>query len=338
MKMMTKAILAFAAGLLAAGCQVKTVVPIDREKLAAFAPLPPRIADGDNPITAPKVDLGRMLYYETALSRDGSLSCNSCHNLYSYGADTAPVSTGFKGQRGNRQSPTVYHAAGHIAQFWDGRATTVEEQAKGPILNPVEMAMPDERTVVRRLSAIPAYRVAFRRAFPGEAQPISFDNVARAIGAFERGLVTPSRWDAYLRGADEALTTAEKKGLRLFLSSGCQICHSGAYLGGQSFQKAGLVKPWPNLTDPGRAAVTRRAEDQGVFKVPSLRNVGKTGPYFHDGRTTSLTSAVSMMSQYQLGKELTTDQVASMTVWLESLTGSIPEDYVWPPTAVVESQ
>ena len=304
---------------------------IDSIHLAQFAPLPDSISTPDNPLTEAKVNLGRMLFYETRLSRDHDISCNSCHSLTAYGVDHQAVSTGTQGQRGTRNSPTVYNAAGHVAQFWDGRAATVEEQAKGPILNPIEMAMPSDRALLAELAAIPAYREAFRRAFPGEANPVTYDNVGRAIAAFERGLVTPSRWDALLKGNQNALTPAEQAGFNTFVEAGCVSCHSGAYVGGQMYQKAGLVAPWPDRSDPGRSAVTHQAADEMVFKVPSLRNIAMTAPYFHTGGTPSLGAAVRMMGRYQLGRELSDAQVESIVSYLHALTGTIPTGYVEPP-------
>jgi cytochrome c peroxidase len=304
---------------------------LDSMRLAQFAPLPDSIPTPNNPITDAKVSLGRTLFYETRLSRDHDLSCNSCHDLTAYGVDHRAVSTGALGQHGTRNAPTVYNAAGHFAQFWDGRAPTVEEQAKGPILNPVEMAMPSDRALLTELAAIPAYRAAFRRAFPGEANPVTYDNVGAAIAAFERRLVTPSRWDALLKGNENALTPAEKEGFNTFVEAGCVSCHNGAYVGGQMYQKAGLVTPWPDRADPGRVAVTHQAADTMVFKVPSLRNIAMTAPYFHNGGTSSLDTAVRMMSRYQLGRDLTNAQVASIVTYLKALTGEIPEGYVAVP-------
>jgi cytochrome c peroxidase len=306
---------------------------LDSMRLAQFAPLPDSIPTPNNPITEAKVSLGRTLFYETRLSRDHDLSCNSCHDLTTYGVDHRAVSTGAMGQHGTRNAPTVYNAAGHFAQFWDGRAPTVEEQAKGPILNPVEMAMPSDRALLTELAAIPAYREAFRRAFPGETNPVTYDNVGAAIAAFERRLVTPSRWDALLKGNDNALTPAEKEGFNTFVEAGCVSCHNGAYLGGQMYQKAGLVTPWPDRADPGRVAVTHQPSDTMVFKVPSLRNIAMTAPYFHNGGTASLDEAVRMMGRYQLGRDLTDAQVVSIVTYLRTLTGAIPTGTIAaPPT------
>ena len=313
-----------------------STVRLDSTQLAQFAALPDSMTTTDNPITQAKVDLGRMLFHETRLSRDHDLSCNSCHNLAQYGVDHAAVSTGAQGQHGKRNSPTVYNAAGHFAQFWDGRARDVEEQAKGPILNPVEMAMPSDRALLLELAAIPAYRDAFARAFPGEANPVTYDNVGRAIGAFERQLVTPSRWDALLKGDQNALTPAEKQGFTDFVEAGCVSCHNGAYLGGQMYQKAGVVTPWPDRSDPGRVGVTHRSADSMVFKVPSLRNIAMTGPYFHNGGTASLEDAVRMMGHYQLGRDLTAAQVQSIVTYLRTLTGTLPQGIVAPPQPVRE--
>jgi cytochrome c peroxidase len=277
------------------------------------------------------VALGRMLYFEKRLSKNGSQACNSCHPLDQYGADGQATSAGHDGTRGTRNSPTVYHASGSFAQFWDGRAIDVEEQAKGPILNPVEMGMKDAAHVEGVLRAIPGYQAAFKQAFPGEAQPVTYANVGKAIGAFERGLVTPSRWDRFLNGDKTALSDAEVEGLRVFTNVGCMVCHTGEYLGGSMFEKVGAVEPWPNQRDAGRFEVTKDERDRMVFKVPTLRNVGKTGPYFHDGSGKTLPEAVQMMGRHQLGLELSETEIASITTWLHSLTGDLPTSYIQAP-------
>lgn len=293
--------------------------------------LPDVMTSEKNEVTAAKIDLGRMLFYDPRLSKAGDVSCNSCHDLQNYGVDGKPVSTGHTGLKGNRNSPTVYHAAGHLAQFWDGRALDVEEQAKGPVLNPVEMAMGSDREVAERLRAIPGYVVAFRRAFPDAAEPVTFDNMALAIGAFERKLVTPSRWDRFLAGDRTALTAEEMNGHHEFMHSGCATCHNGPYVGGRMFQKLGVEKAWPATSDAGRFQVTHAAADRMVFKVPSLRNVEKTSPYFHDGSVGTLDEAVRLMGEYQLQAKLDSAQVHGIVVWLRSLTGEIPREYVRAP-------
>jgi len=289
--------------------------------------LPQEMSSDANPITEAKVNLGRMLFYDPRLSKGRNVSCNSCHSLQDYGVDGEPVSSGHLGQVGNRNSPSVYHAAGHIAQFWDGRAADVEEQAKGPVLNPIEMAMTSEAEVVATLRSIPGYRAAF----PVSAEPVTFDNMARAIGAFERKLVTPSRWDHFLNGERSALKPEEMAGHHEFMHQGCAGCHNGPYIGGRMFQKLGAEKPWPAATDLGRIEVTKNDADRMVFKVPSLRNVEKTGPYFHDGKVTTLDDAVRMMGLYQLNTKLEDRQVKQIVAWLETLTGEIPSEYIRAP-------
>lgn len=312
-------------------CERQRAVPIDSAQLAVFAPLPASMPSEANPSTPAKVDLGWRLYYETQLSSTGTQSCNSCHMLDAYGADDRSVSTGVTGQQGGRNAPTVYNAAGHLAQFWDGRAPDVEQQAKGPILNPIEMGMSSPAKVLARLAAIKGYRQAFQAAFPGEADPLTYDNVGKAIGAFERQLATPSRWDQYLKGDRAALSPAEQQGLREFLNAGCQGCHNGPYMGGRTFQRIGLVQPWPNTRDLGRYAVTRQPADSFVFKVPSLRNIAKTGPYFNDGSVATLDEAVRLMARHQLGKALADSQVTSIVTFLQALTGDVPQRYVVAP-------
>jgi len=305
--------------------------PSPRALAAAFQPLPKVMGTPEQTPEA-RVELGRLLYHDPRLSKSHQVSCNSCHVLARWGVDNEPTSPGHKGQRGGRNSPTVFNAAGHFAQFWDGRAKDVEEQAKGPVLNPVEMAMPEAPVVEATLRSIPGYRPLFEKAFPGQAEPITFDNIAIAIGAFERTLVTPSRFDKYLAGDDTALTEEEKRGLVLFVQTGCTTCHAGAYLGGQMFQKAGLVKPWPNQKDQGRYEVTKNEADRMLFKVPSLRNVAKTAPYFHDGSVVSLEEAVKMMASHQLGRELSDADARTIVTFLESLTGEIPARLREAPT------
>jgi cytochrome c peroxidase len=299
--------------------------------MALFEPLNGAMPSEANPITLEKVSLGRMLYYEPRLSKSQQISCNTCHMLDKYGVDGEPTSDGHKGQKGDRNSPTVYNAAGHLAQFWDGRAADVEEQAKGPVLNPVEMAMPSEKVVIAVLKSMPEYVEAFKKAFPKDKDPITYDNMAKAIGAFERGLVTPSRWDKFLRGDRAALTDEEKAGFNTFVQSGCQTCHQGVLVGGTLFQKLGAAMPWPDSSDPGREKVTKNAADRMVFKVPSMRNVEKTAPYYHDGKVRTLDEAISLMALHQVDEKLTEAQVKSIVAWLRTLTGEIPEDYIKEP-------
>ncbi len=306
-------------------------VQVNAEALKLFAPLPAVMNSPDNVVTDAKVKLGRILYYDPRLSANQKISCNTCHPLDAYGAESKRVSTGHKNQQGNRNAPTVYNAAGHFVQFWDGRAPTVEEQAKGPITNPVEMAMPSNAAAVQVIKSMPEYIALFQTAFPNDKDPVTYDNMALAIGAFERGLVTPSRWDAFLEGDQSALTGSEKSGFNTFAATGCQWCHNGAYVGGSAYQKLGVMKPWPKQTDQGRYQVTKEEVDKMVFKVPSLRNIKKTGPYFHDGSVSTLEQAIRNMAVHQRGVELTDAQIKSIETWMGSLTGEIPMSYIKLP-------
>jgi cytochrome c peroxidase len=289
----------------------------------AFAPLPDNAATAEYPLTPERVALGKKLYFDTRLSKNNKMSCNTCHKLETFGVDNEPTSPGHLGKRGGRNSPSVYNAALHMTQFWDGRAKDVEAQALGPILNPGEMGMPSEAAVLEKLKSDPKTVAEFAAAFPGEADPLTYTNLGKAIGAFERTLLTPSRFDQYLKGDEAALTDAEKAGGRLFVQTGCTACHMGATIGGQIYQKLGLVKDYPTK-DMGRFEVTKSEADRKMFKVPSLRNVAKTGPYFHDGSVKTLNEAISQMGEYQLGKKLSKEEVESIALFLGSLTGTPP--------------
>ncbi len=298
-----------------------------------FGTLPEVAENKNNPITPEKVALGKKLYFETKLSKNGNQSCNTCHNLDTYGVDRLPTSPGDgKGTLGTRNSPTTLNAALHIAQFWDGREPDVEAQAGGPILNPVEMGMPDEKTVVSRLSKIKEYREMFAKAFPEEKNPITYANLKKAIGAFERKLITPSKFDKFLAGDTKALNDKELKGLQLFIDKGCITCHSGKALGGNMFQKFGLYGDYWKLTksksiDKGKAEVTKKDADNYIFKTPSLRNVTETYPYFHDGSVKDLHKAIKIMGKLQVNKDLTDSEIQSITDFLETLTGEVPAEY-----------
>ncbi len=302
-----------------------------------FRPLSAHLESKSNPGSPEKVALGRMLYFDKRLSKNHDVSCNSCHGLTTYGVDNQMTSLGHKHQFGDRNSPSVYNAAGHFAQFWDGRAADVEAQAKGPVLNPVEMAMASEASVLAVLESIPGYVEAFQKAFPSDSSPVTYDNFAKAIGAFERNLVTPSPWDKFLTGDKSALTNQQKAGFNTFIAPGCGQCHQGEFVGGSMYEKLGKVEAWPDADDIGRAKVTNRETDRLSFKVPSLRNVAKTGPYFHDGSVATLPQAVQLMAKHQLGKNLSEREVASIVAWLESLTGELPLDYIREPALPASS-
>jgi len=298
--------------------------------VAIFGVLPKEAVSPDNAITPAKVELGRVLYYDPRLSKNQDVSCNTCHLLDRGGVDGKPTSTGHRGQHGERNAPTVYNAALQMAQFWDGRAANVEEQAKGPVLNPVEMAMASEAAVVSVLESIPGYAPLFAAAFPQDPHPISYDNMARAIGAFERTLVTPSPFDAFIAGDDGALTDAQLEGLAAFMSAGCITCHQGVGVGGGLYQKLGVIKPYPTQ-DPGRAKITGNEADRQVFKVPSLRNVAKTAPYLHDGSVAQLHDMIRIMAEYQLGLPTDDPRLDAIEVFLGSLTGSVDEASIAEP-------
>jgi len=278
-----------------------------------------------------RVALGRLLFHDPRLSKNREISCSTCHLLTRFGIDGKQTSTGVGGLRGKRNTPSVFNSATHIAQFWDGRAADVETQAVGPIMNPVEMAMPSEQALVDTLSAVPRYVELFGKAFPGDAKAISLKNVGEAIGAFERGLVTNSRWDKFIAGDRSALNQQEKRGLGVFMRRGCITCHAGPQVGGTSFQKVGVVVPWPNQTDQGRADITKFAPDRMVFKVPSLKNIAETGPYFHDGSTSNLEAAIKLMGHHQLGIELADDEVRAIAEWMRSMTGDPDPAYIGAP-------
>ncbi len=307
---------------------------------AFFKALPATADNVDNPITDDKVELGKMLYYDTRLSAKGNKSCNSCHDLQSFGVDNQRTSIGDNGKKGNRNSPTVFNAALHNMQFWDGRAKDVEEQAGMPILNSIEMGIPHKGVLVQRLAKVGRYQQLFAAAFPGEKTPLNYANLEKAIAAFERTLLTPSRFDTYMNGETTALTPEEKAGLVTFIKSGCSNCHNGVGIGGAQMQRFGLVTDYRTLTgstikDEGKLAITHKASDKDVFKVPGLRNIIGTYPYFHDGSIVQLDSAVKIMGKAQLNKELTREDVNRVMAFLSSLTGDIkPSAKNIPPELV----
>ena len=298
---------------------------------ATFKPLPD-LAEMQKvrPFTEEQVKLGQQLWYENRLSKGNTVSCNSCHNLATAGVDNMPTSAGHKSQFGARNSPTALNAALLGSQFWDGRAADVEEQAGGPLLNPVEMANATEADAAAKIAGIPEYQEKFKAAFP-EDGAVSFKNITTALGAFERTLLTPTRWDDYLKGNVSALSEQERKGVRAFMDNGCIACHNGVNLGGTMFQKFGLVDGpyWKHIDDPkhdkGRADVTKKAEDEFFFRVPGLRNVERTYPYFHNGSVWELDKAVNIMAKAQLGKTLAPEDTENIVAFLKALSGNVPE-------------
>jgi cytochrome c peroxidase len=320
---------------------VETAVSAEDEALLAqaqrfFQPLPDNAEVDYNPTNPEKVKLGHILYFDPNLSNEGNISCNSCHDLATFGVDRKPVSEGDDGSLGERNSPTVLNAALHIAQFWDGRAKDVEEQAGMPVLNPVEMQMASEEAVVERLQNNEMYVELFAKAFPDEESPVTYANMTKAIGSFERQLLTPSPWDEYLKGDHSALSEAQKEGLQIFMDANCTMCHIGNNLGGSMYMKFGLQHDYWEYTgsehiDSGKYTVTGSPGDMFVFKVPSLRNVAETYPYFHDGSVEDLSKAVEIMAITQLNKELTQDEIQKIVAFLKTLTGEIPEEYQKAP-------
>ncbi|MEI6859474.1 MAG: cytochrome-c peroxidase [Shewanella sp.] len=276
-------------------------------------------------ITAPeKVELGKMLFFEPRLSKSGFISCNSCHNLSLGGVDALPTSIGHNWQQGPINSPTVLNAEYGLAQFWDGRAKDLKEQAGGPIANPGEMGYSHE-LAVSTVNSMPAYQVRFTEIYGKDS--VNIDNITDAIAEFEKTLVTPnSPFDLYLKGDKSAISAEAKSGYQLFKDKGCITCHNGPAVGGTMYMKMGLLKPF-HTDNPaeGRIAVTGNAADKFVFKVPSLRNIELTYPYFHDGSTWTLEEAVNTMKDIQLGQELTEVEVQEVVTFLKSLTGEQPQ-------------
>jgi cytochrome c peroxidase len=275
-------------------------------------------------ITDPaKVELGKQLFFDPRLSRSGFISCNSCHNLSMGGSDNLQTSIGHNWQKGPINSPTVLNSSMNLAQFWDGRAADLKEQAAGPIANPAEMAF-THNLAVDTLRSIPEYREGFKAVY--QVDEITIDEVTDAIAAFEETLVTPhSRFDRWLLGDQDAMTQVELDGYKLFKDIGCTACHNGPAVGGNSFQKMGLVEPY-NTDNPaeGVAAVTGKDADRFKFKVPTLRNVELTYPYFHDGAYWKLEESVDVMARLQLGRTLSDEDIGKITAFLKTLTGEQP--------------
>lgn len=303
------------------------------EALPTTAPAPK-----DNPTTAAKVELGKQLFFDPRLSRNGTVSCNSCHNVMAGGEDNRPNSAGVDSKFGGRSAPTVWNAAFHSVQFWDGRAPTLEEQAKGPLVNPIEMAMSSHELVTQRISAVPGYQEQFKAVFGGD-KPVTIDNAAKAIAAYERTLITPdSPFDRYVKGDKKALSASAQRGMKLMESVGCTSCHSGANFSGPTqpvgqgffmkfptFPGSEYDQKYKLTEDPGRFEVTKKEEDKHMWRVPTLRNVALTAPYFHNGAVKTLDEAVRVMAKTQLNKTLKDGEVADIVAFLDALTGKFPK-------------
>ncbi len=296
-----------------------------------FSPLPQVMTSEKNPVTPAKVKLGKILFYETRISVDGTVSCARCHPIGLYAADGLKKSIGNNCKVNPRNAPTLLNAAGQISAHWIGNRADVEDQAKQSVTGPPSFGMPSHEAVEKRLRELKGYRDLFKEAFPGENNPVTVDNFAKAVGAFERTLVTPSPFDSFLKGDLAALKEQEKRGLKTFMEAGCIMCHFGTYAGGQMYEKFGIFEPYWKYTrsepiDEGRYAVTKNEADKYVFKVPVLRNVAKTAPYFHDGSVDKLEEAVWIMGKVQLNRDLTKEQVEEIVTFLKSLTGIIPNE------------
>lgn len=323
-------IAALAASLMVGASDAAWADPLRNQVKGLFEPVPslPPALPG-NPATPEKLALGKMLYFDPRLSESHNISCSTCHIIGMGGADGRSTSIGHNWQRGDRNAPTVLNAVFNTAQFWDGRAADLKEQAGGPIVNPVEMGITKQHAV-EQLKGIPGYVEAFKKAFPGDRDPVKYDNIGKAIAVFEATLITPDApFDRWLKGEDGALSEVQKQGLKIFIEKGCSACHNGVNIGGSSYAPFGVVqKPgWEFLPpdDRGRFAVTKTVSDDYVFKVPTLRNVELTAPYFHSGHAWDLKQAVAVMGESQLGQKLSDGEIDKVTEFLKSLTGQQPE-------------
>jgi cytochrome c peroxidase len=308
-----------------------------------FKPVPSVVpAVKGNVVTRERVKLGKMLFFEPRLSASQWISCNSCHNLGLGGGDLQETSVGHGWQRGPRNAPTVLNAVFNIAQFWDGRAEDLKAQAKGPVQAGVEMSN-TPAMVEATLRSIPEYVERFHNAFPLEQDPVTFDNMAKAIEAFEATLITPgARFDQFLEGNAKALNDIEKRGLALFMDKGCAACHAGVNMGGEGYFPFGVVEnPGAEILPPGdkgRFAVTKTADANYVFRAGPLRNIELTYPYFHSGKVWELRQAVAIMGTSQLGAQLSDEEVDAITAFLKTLTGEQPRiDYPILPASTYKT-
>lgn len=311
--------------------------------IAHADPLPTKVpVPANNPMSAAKIELGKKLFFDPRMSKDGSVSCNSCHNVMGSGTDNMATSVGVNAKRGGRSAPTVWNSAFLSVQFWDGRKNSLEEQAKGPLTNPVEMAMDDHTIVVSRIQSIPGYVEEFKKAFPKEIKTekdITIDHFAKAVATYERTLITPnSPYDQYMKGDKKALSAAAIRGLALVKSVGCTSCHMGSNFAGPAlpegtgfFQKFPVYpgseyeKKYELTQDGGKFEATKVAADKGFWRVSPWRNIATTAPYFHNGSVKTLDEAVKVMAKTQLNKDLPANEVSDIVAFLESLTGKFPE-------------
>ncbi len=308
---------------------------------AVFGPLPASMPSADNPITPEKVRLGNMLFFEPRISVDRTVSCAKCHPPGLYAADGLRKAIGNRCKENPRNAPTILNAASQISEHWIGNRTSVEDQARQALTGPPAFGMPDNASVEKVLKGMKEYVTLFKAAFPQDKDPVTVENFAKAVGAFERTLMSPAPFDDFLQGNAKALTDQQKRGLSTLLDTGCMTCHFSPYLGGQLYQKFGVFEPYQKYTksaqvDEGRFAVTKNEADKFVFKVPVLRNVAMTPPYFHDGSVDRLVDAVTIMAKIQLGRDLTAAQADDITAFLHSLTGKIPASLLNAPVLPAE--
>jgi len=312
-----------------------------------FQALPKDMATAEFPITRERAELGRLLFFDPRLTIDADMSCSSCHQPAFYGTDALPKPIGVRQRPHPRHVPTNLNAGTSFVIHWRGDRTSLEDQVFQALTSPITSGQSDEKAVIDRLARIQGYTPLFEAAFPDEPQPMTLRNIAKAVGAYERTLVTPSPFDAYLAGNQEALPPAAKAGLEKFINTGCVACHNGVGVGGGMYQKFGVVEDYWKATgsdpiDKGRFEVTKDPNDLYVFRVASLRNVAMTPPYFHDGSVATLPEAVKIMARVQLGVTLNDADTRDIVAFLESLTGELPANFatapVLPPSAAAPAK
>lgn len=333
----------WAAALLAMTVQAQGAEPSLMAKARhLFNPLPQDMATKEFPIAPARVALGRKLFFDPRLSLDGTVSCATCHRPGLYGTDALAKSIGVEHRLNARNAPTVLNAALQFKAHWIGDRANLEEQAMKSLIGHASFGNPDFAAVVRKINTLSGYAADFKKAFPNDPEPVKPENWGNAIGVYERKLVTPSPFDTYLKGNVKALASQAQQGLKTFIDIGCVSCHNGVAVGGSGFQKFGIFGDYWKETgsqsiDEGRFNETKAPTDKYIFKVPSLRNVTMTPPYFHDGSVTTLPQAVRIMGKVQLGKELTDQQVNDLMAFLNSLTGELPKDFATEPVLAPQS-
>ena len=322
--------------LFGASMNVMAAETVMQQAQGLFEPLPADMGTQEFPVTPERVELGRALFFDPRPSLDGTVSCSRCHQPALYGTDGLPKSIGVKSRDNPRNAPSVLNSALQFVAHWRGDRKNVEEQAVKALVGPPSFGQPDLSAAVAKIAAIEGYQAMFKKAFPNEQNPVTAENWGIAIGSYERTLVTPSPFDNYLKGNAKALSPLAEAGLKRFIDTGCASCHNGVGVGGGMYQKFGLLEDYWKQTestkiDEGRFDITRNDADKYVFKVPSLRNVAMTPPYFHDGSVASLPEAVRIMAKVQLGATLTAKEIEEIVAFLNSLTGTLPQNFATAP-------